>query len=109
MTKHGEGVIGRARRRLAVLAVIVVASATLVSVGQITAAPATITVDAATTVGTFNTALYTQMHYPRMLDQAPGTRSLFRSLGSPLVRILASSDGCCWAGGPAPMIPAGKV
>jgi hypothetical protein len=97
----------RARALLAGLAIVVLAVATFAYGGRTTAATASVTVDAANGIGTFNTQLDTQIHYPGMLEAA-GSRPLFRALSPPLVRILASSDGCCWAGGPAPMIPAGK-
>jgi hypothetical protein len=68
-----------------------------------------VTVDASERFGTLRTELDTQIKYPRSLDQATGTRSLFRAFAAPRIRINATADGCCWPGGPAPMMPAGLV
>ena len=73
------------------------------------AAGASVNVDAAAVAGTLNMQLGTQLIWPNMLDQAPGARPLFRALGESIVRINSTTDGCCWSGGPGPMLPAGKV
>jgi hypothetical protein len=104
----GRPPVLNAPARLAV-AIFVVAGATFISGVQTAAAPVTINVDATAVAGTFQAQLGTQFHWPGSLDQSLGARPLFRALGEPLIRILASNDGCCWPGGPPPMMPAGKV
>ena len=100
--------MGRALRLFALLASFVM-SCTITVPGGDAGGTATVSADAAGPIGTFDTQLGTQFHYPGSFDRAPLTRPLFRALGAPLVRILAAADGCCWPGGPSPMIPAGKV
>lgn len=109
MTTAPQRPVGKARRRVAALAILVFAAATFVATSPATAAPTRVNVDASTRIGTLRTQLDTQIKYPGAFDRAPGTRSLFRSFGAPRVRINATADGCCWPGGPAPMIPAGFV
>lgn len=109
MTRPFERAVGRGRRWVAPLAIFVLAGATLVSGGHTTRSAAGVTVDAAAVIGTLDTRLETGINYPNLFDRAQGTRPLLRAFGAPLVRIAATYDGCCWAGGPAPMIPAGLV
>jgi hypothetical protein len=97
------------RGRLAAIALLLVSTATLVSSGPITDVSASVTVDATARVGRLRTQLETQIKYPFALDRALGTKPLLRTLGARLIRINATADGCCWPGGPAPMIPAGLV
>jgi hypothetical protein len=102
--------IGTVRRRAAAVAILLLSAATLVASGEsTTAGPVRVTVDASVRFGTLRTELDTQTKYPSSLNQAPGTRPLLRALGAPRIRINATADGCCWPGGPAPMIPAGLV
>jgi hypothetical protein len=68
-----------------------------------------VTVDASASFWRIRTQLETQIKYPYFLDRAPGTRPLLNAFGARLIRINATADGCCWVGGPAPMIPAGLV
>jgi hypothetical protein len=96
---------GTGRRWLATLAMLIVALTALLSGGQSTAAAVNVAVDARARLGTLDTVLSTQIKYPGSLE-APGARQLFRGFGAPLIRILTSADGCCWPGGPGPMIPA---
>jgi hypothetical protein len=63
-------------------------------------------VDAGAVVGDWETRLGTQFVYPGNLA-APEARSAWRLLAPGLVRINATTDGCCWAGGPPPAIPQG--
>jgi hypothetical protein len=99
----------KARRRLAALAVLLFSATTLVASGQTAAAPATVTVDAGFRLWALRTEMDTQIKYPLQLDRAPGTRPLLDAFGARRIRINATADGCCWPGGPAPMIPAGLV
>lgn len=103
----GEATLGRTRVPL--VAALVVTSALLVSGGRSNPAALAVRVDAAASVGTLQAQLGTQFGWPGTLEQAVETRARFTTLGEPLIRILARTDGCCWPGGPGPMIPAGKV
>jgi len=67
---------------------------------------ASVDIDAAVPIGSWQTRLGTQFVYPGNLA-APGARSAWRLLAPSLVRINATTDGCCWAGGPPPAIPEG--
>src|SRR5438552_18925345 len=100
--------MGRALRLFALLASFVMSCTTTVP-GSDGSGTATVSVDAAGPIGTLDTQLGTQFHYPGSFDRAPGTRPLFRALGAPLVRILAVADGCCWPAGPAPVLLAARV
>ncbi len=109
MTTDARRPVGKARRRVAAIAILVFSAATLLANGQTTATSAQVTVDASAPIGLLGTEIDTQIKYPGALDHAPGTRPLLRALGAPRIRINATADGCCWPGGPAPMIPAGIV
>src|SRR5438445_11480383 len=97
--------MGRALRLFALLASFVM-SCTITVPGGDAGGTATVSADAVGPIGTFDTQLGTQIHYPGTFDRAPLTRPLFRALGAPLVRIRAAADGLFRPGGPAPMIPA---
>jgi hypothetical protein len=101
--------LGNNARRLAAFAVLLVSTATLVSSGPTTDASPSVTVDAGARIGRLRTELGTQIKYPYVFERAAGTRPLFRAFGARLVRIQATYDGCCWPGGPPPMIPTGWV
>jgi len=101
--------VSGARRRLAALVILLASAATLVGSGETTAAPATVSVDASLRLWTLRTEMDTQIKYPGAIDRAPGTRALLHEFGARRIRINATADGCCWPGGPAPMIPAGLV
>jgi hypothetical protein len=94
-------------RPLAALAVLVISAATILSTHPAPSSPADVSIDASSAIGTLPTEIDTQIKYPYVLDRADGTRPLLRALGPRLVRINATADGCCWPGGPGPMIPAG--
>jgi hypothetical protein len=101
--------VSRLRRRLATLTILLASAATLVASVETTAAPAVVSVDASVRLWTLRTELDTQIKYPGFIDRAPGTRALLNEFGARRIRINATADGCCWPGGPAPMIPAGLV
>jgi hypothetical protein len=73
------------------------------------AASGTVSVDATSAIGTVTTQLSTQLVYPSVLAETPGGQARLSSYGPPLVRLHAGSDGCCWAGGPPPALPAGAT
>jgi len=101
---------GRSGGPLVTLAVLFGACASLASDAQSSAVgDATVSVDAARATGRLELQLGTQFTWPGTLDQAVRTRSLFRALDEPLIRIQATTDSCCSPGRPGPMIPAGKT
>ena len=92
---------------------VIVAAALLVALQGLTlpltaaADDGSVSVDAASPIGTVGTQLSTQLVFPGVIADTPNGRSRLAALGAPLVRIHAGSDACCWAGGPASALPAG--
>src|ERR1700682_399054 len=99
--------VGRLTLSILLAAALVISVLARIAPRPAAAASGRLSVDATSAIGTVTTQLSTQLVYAGILEETPGAQQRLSSYAPPLVRIHAGTDGCCWAGGPAPGLPGG--